>query len=68
MNGTRCSHLVQDLQADAPPATAANNANIRAGLQQDDLGSPLLPDERRASARSYMPEGSRVSVIPSYDS
>jgi molybdenum cofactor biosynthesis enzyme MoaA len=54
--------------SNAPPATAANNANIRAGLQQDDLGSPVRADEQRASARSYMPDGSRVTVIPSFDS
>lgn len=55
------------MQPNAPPATAAGNANIRAGLQQGDLGSPLRPDERRASARSYAPDGSRVTVVPSYE-
>lgn len=55
-------------EADAPAATAANNVNIRAGLTSEDLGSPLHPDRPQASARSYMPQGSRVSVIPAVTS
>ena len=62
-----CNTWLRCLQAGAPLATAGNNANIRAGLQRGDLGSPLRADERRASARSYAPDGSRVSVVPSYE-
>ena len=62
-----CNIWLCCVQAGAPLATAGNNANIRAGLQRGDLGSPLQPDERRASARSYAPDGSRVSVVPSYE-